>query len=467
MPKRVRDEAVILRRAKGSKAQRARLHQLLRASEPSDEARAQLRAMLLTRRLPDEVWNGLEMCPAGSLVETVVAAFETGTDIPLELPFFTTVMLVAADCLIAGSVIDLNGQEIAPALQLIGLAPSGAGKSYTATEIIEAIGTEIPRFPDTASAASFVQNLAASNRSLRLRDEFGKLMEAIETQTHMAELRDYLLRLCDGSRIERVTERERIVIEKPASCILGLSVDWTWRDCVPGDALLDGFAQRFGYFFAPPRKALRALYNLSAFSGRIREQWDRLRAVPLHPRYIVNNDARDLYEAGFQEFSRRVGASLPLSFVRRCLFSGVRLALVYHRLLRKPGPEIDEQDMRWSMIVGRHLLHDAGRMLELYDASDLRRKVQRVEDLLARARAAGRALTARDVAQGVHGVRTAVEARALLQLVLEGDPDAPERSATSSRVAGDPIADRREAGAGGSARSARARRVHPVGSSPP
>lgn len=390
----------------------------------------QLRGMLLAGRLSDGGWPGLAWCPAGSLVETVVAAFKQGTDIPLELPFFMTLMFVAADCLARGAMIDLQGQEITPALQWIGLTPSGVGKTFCAGAIERAIGAEIPRFSDAASAAAFLLNLSQQNRSLWLRDEFGSYLKNVETQTHMMELKDYLLRLYDGTTNKRVTKQESIIVEKPALCILGLSVESTWANCVPGDALLDGFAQRFGYFFVGPRDETVAIYDVSPLAARIGEQWRRLQAVPLHPRYAVSAKAREVYTSGFETFLKDIGTTLPQSFFRRVLFSAFRVALVYHRLLLKPDPVIDELDIGWAMRVVRRLLPDAGRMLELYDTSDLRRQVQRVEGLLARARSSGRVLTERDVAQGVLGVRSAVEARALLELVLDGD-----RAATDAELA--------------------------------
>jgi Protein of unknown function (DUF3987) len=428
VPRRVRDEAVVLKRRRGSRRQRAQLDGLLAVSAGSQLARSQLRAMLLARKMRQEVWSGVAYCPAGSFLETAIAAFQHGTDIPLELPFFAATSMVSAHLLDNGAVIDLRGQVFRPALWTILLAPSGAGKTFTTSRLLQLTGAGLRAFPDPASAARFVEDLQQHNHAFWMRDEIGQFLRNVEQQTHLQEMRDYLLRLYDGTTISRNIKGHSISVPDPALCVLGMTVDETWGECVPAAAMLDGFAQRFNFALARPRpkEEMKPLYDLSHWTARLREQWQAIEQVPVQPVYAVGGAAVAAYEEAFVRLRAEAGDRLPASYLRRALFSIFRYALVYHLVELKTGPELDARDIGWAARVVRHHLIDTASILDAYGMSDLARKIDRVEELLTKARRIGEPLTAREVARRVHGVVHAQEARALLELALEGDEAATE-----------------------------------------
>lgn len=167
-------------------------------------------------------WPTLNECiPPGSVLDLIDSAFYKQTDIPRELPFFTVLHYLSAMLLQQGVEIEFAGQRVLPDFWTIALAPSGAGKTFTQSIIAKALGGTVRLFPESASAAMFVESLASNNKGLWLRDEFAQYLNQVNTQSHMAQVKDYLLRAYDYTTIEHRTKKETFVIEKPALTIFG------------------------------------------------------------------------------------------------------------------------------------------------------------------------------------------------------------------------------------------------------
>lgn len=397
------------------------LQRLIAAAEKSDEARNTLRAMLRVKRQDRRLWRGHSVIPPGSVLDAVCDTFRRETDIPLELPLMAVVSFVSARLLKAGVKIDLNGQVLDPTLWTVVLAPSGAGKTFSTARIMDMTGdTEL--FPEPASAARFIQDLAASNRSLWIRDEFGAFMRSLDQQTYLAEMRDYLLRLYDGQTLTRRTKTEQITVENPALTILGLSVFESFKNCVPAEALVDGFAQRFNFIVAPADPARKAedfpLYDVSSHMPTLRRAWAKIESVPLHPIYRVAPEGIAAFKEAFKAL-RPVDEALPLSFFRRVMFSAVRYAAVYHLINLDAGDELTAEDFAWAgRMVALHI-EDAKVLLDDYGLGELERLLRRVEEVKAALAETGVKCKPRDLIRRISAIRTAEQARSLLRLAEE------------------------------------------------
>lgn len=410
------------------------LQQLIEATN-SKEARNVVRAMLRVRKKSGSAWRGHAVVPPGSVLDLVADVFRRETDIPLELPLMSALSFVAGRLLKAGVKIDLNGQMIEPMLWTIVLATSGSGKTFAMRRVMDMTG-ETDLFPEPASAARFIQDLSVRNRSIWVRDEFGAFMKSLDQQTHLAELRDYMLRLYDGQSLARRTKNEEITIEDPALVILGLSVFETFKNCVDTEALVDGFAQRFGFIVAPADPARRAedfpLYNVSAHMPTLRAAWDKLASVPLHPVYRVGPEAIEAFKAAFKAL-RPADEALPMSFFRRLMFSAVRYAAVYHLVLGDGDDVLTANDFGWAgRMVALHI-EDARVLLDDYGLGELERVLRRVEAVKAEIEAKGGRCKPRDLIRRIGTIRTAEHARSLLRLIEEDDQ--PARSQPLSLAA--------------------------------
>ena len=396
---------------------------MIEAASRSREARDTIRAMLLVRKTQSSAWRGQSATPPGSFAEVVTEAFRQRTDIPLELPLVAVMTLISGRLLEAGCLVDLHGQKVKPSLWTVVLAPSGAGKTFATRRVLDIAGQK-NLFPDPASAAKFVQDLAAHNNATWIRDEFGQFLRSLDQQTHMAELRDYLLRLYDGQQISRRTKMDAISIDNPALTILGSTVLETFKDCVGPESLVDGFAQRFNFIIAPADPLRRAvdfpLYDLRENHDAMRSAWASVEQIPLHPIYRVGEEAIGTFKSAFRAMMPE-GDALPVSFYRRLMFSAVRYAAVYHILLGDSGGELTARDMAWALRMVALHLEDARQLLDDYGLGELERVVRRVEEVKTEVEAEGRKCKPRDLCRRIAAIRTASEAKALLQLVEEGD----------------------------------------------
>ena len=81
-------------------------------------------------------WEGREMVPAGSIIDDLLRSFAAGSNIPLDLPFWTLMHLASAKLCSLGASLDLgNGSTVHPDIWTVVLAPSGAGKTYTSLHL--------------------------------------------------------------------------------------------------------------------------------------------------------------------------------------------------------------------------------------------------------------------------------------------------------------------------------------------
>jgi uncharacterized protein YlxP (DUF503 family) len=395
------------------------LMQLLDRIKEREEARENLIGFIKGRDVEDKGgWRGLLATPPGSLLETVIRTFDKNTDIPLEIPFITTVSLVAGVMLKRNNSVLFGGANVRPDLWTILLASSGSGKTFASTAIQKMSGFDSD-FPEAASSAAFVEALSKNNRGVWVRDEIGQFIKNIESIQHLAEMKDYLLRVADGKRIERSTKKERIVIDDPSLVILGLTVLETFGNVVPPEMLLDGFAQRFNVLIAErdQRKDPRdyAIYDLSHSKDRISKEFEEIQAtIKENTQFELLDRAEDAFRTSFGMLYKD---DLPMSFFRRVMFRGMKYAMVYHALLKKESTKIDEFDIGWGARLSALHLKDASKILIDHGIPDLEkliRSAERIKESLARD---GKVVSARDIVQGVYGIKSTAEARGILSLI--------------------------------------------------
>lgn len=388
----------------------------------SEAARAEVKMMLDFRRLAanKETWRGLIAMPPGSLVETVVTEFRDKTDIPLELPFFTVLHWVSAYLLRNDIGIDVgHGQIVKPDLWTVLLASSGAGKTLTQKAVSKALGLDDLEFKGNgcASAAAFVEKLEKNNKSIWIRDEFGQFLKALGSQSHMEEIKDYLLRIHDNETIERETKKYTCTVPDSALTILGLTVWETFPRHVSAEDMVDGFAQRFSYIVAE-KDAKRPMISYPIYqinSGGWRYKWDALIGKIEFDNYVAGEEAIEGYKTAFAMMH---SATVPESFYRRLLWRAHKYALVYHILTGQGDrQEITAMDYGWAGRVLSLHVQDAMRLLEAHGLSDLEKLLLKAEEARRRLLAEGRKFGARECIQQVYGIKTAAEARAILSLI--------------------------------------------------
>jgi len=395
--------------------------------QEKEDVRSSVRAML-TAVQAKESWRGLVATPPGSLLDKVISAFQTASDIPLEIPFFVPLHIISAELLRRGVQIDFSGQRIRPDLWTIILAESGAGKTFTTSELRNTMEVNPDLlFPQAATTARFVMELAEHNNSLWIRDEILQLLKGMNTQTYLAEMKDLLLQVYDGDTVSRKTKKDEIVIEKPALTILGLNVYTSFAREMDTTSLLDGFAQRFSYVIGradPERPGVNyPIYDFRPYRASIKSAWDDLvKALPVNETvYQVADSGLEAFKISFELLMPPKDSKVPMSFFRRIMFRGVRYALLYHLLLNKDTLIIDHQDMAWAgRLMGLHVKDAGALLLDTGDGTGSKffqvlQKAEALRDKIAREE--GRPITARDIVTNIWGIENAGQARGILAML--------------------------------------------------
>ena len=387
------------------------------ASGKLDGERCEYLRGLLASRADPQTWRGQTIIPPGSFLDKVVDLFRRTTDFPLELPAFMVLHAVAAHLLAHEVEIQVAGTRFKPDLWSTLLAPSGAGKTKTASVLQKVMPVQF--FPETTSAARFIEELGRHNKSLWLQDEWAQLLKRMESQTYAEEMREYLLKLHDNNPLARRTAKGTIEIEDPALVVLGTTVLETFCDNVTAESMLDGFMQRFGIIIGdtdPERGPDRfPIYRVEEPGNMapLHSAWASIAELPLHGEYTVTSEAEaefcDAFRHHFQNHK-----NIPQSFFRRVMWRGLKYAVVYHVLLGKADPIIDPEDVGWAMRVSLMHLTDARRLLDSYKLTELEAIIVKAETLQDRL---GRHLSARELISGVRGIRNGAMATFVLKMM--------------------------------------------------
>jgi Protein of unknown function (DUF3987) len=401
-----------------------------------DPTRSMVKSMLSV--VAGGKWPTLDACiPPGTILDDVDRMFYEGTDIPRELPFFTVLHYLSAMLLQQDVQIEVEGRTTRPDFWTIALAPSGAGKTFTQNVIEEIFGKGVQQFPEAASAAKFVECLRDNNHSLWLRDEFAQYLRSVETQSHMAQVKDFLLRTYDNNTIEHRTKEEDVIVADPALTIFGTTPLATIKNYLSAESLVDGFAQRFAFVVAErDGRKVKPIYQTKARLPAIQQKWAANLATQFHKVYHVDDVGIAAYEEAFYMIVDRSGSeSIDESFSRRIMWRSMKYALIYHVITGKTDDVLHAEDLTYAARLAALNLRDLRRLMDQYDMPAFNDISQKAKAFIERRAATGTKTSKRDLVAGVRGVGKAAEAQEMLEFLAEDPTLAPHIELTSTRTA--------------------------------
>lgn len=312
--------------------------------------------------------------PPGTFLETVVGVVRRDTDLPPEIAWGVSMLLMSAAlaqnrCTVSWPH-DHRPQELAQWLVI--LAPSGAGKTLLRNAIAEGLGLQLIELPEPGSARAFLDSMCAcEGRALWSRDEYGQLMQQIAAGGPLGPLRDYMLRAYDHSGLEITTKKDGTVrVDRAVLSILGSSVDSSWAACVDVQMLVDGLLARHLFVCAKRRPMRVPIYPMEHIRATLEAsaQGLRERLAEQDQRFVITQAAADAYGDLWRELVGALGDRLDPAYVRRVTWAAGRYAVLYHILLGKDGLEIGTQAMRWAWRAVLLHLQYARTALALSDA---------------------------------------------------------------------------------------------------
>lgn len=394
------------------------VNEILDSMVASEDASATIRLMLKTDR--DHQWRGMLAVPPAGLAALIISEFRQKTNIPLEIPFFTLLSVISGVMLNQGTVLETQTMgEIRPDIWTIVLASSGAGKTYSQKKISSSIDlSDIEFNGNVVSSAAFIQALEKKPKGLWIRDEFAQFLKSIEsTNGPMSDMKDYLLRLYDNSKIERHTKNDSIIIDNPALTILGLTVTETFGKYVSAESMLDGFAQRFSYVMADPdpERPFKDYPLWQVDSKLFESSWDLL-LKSIKNRYFVNENI--ILPSFSTAFNSLFDDKIPESFFRRLIWRSTKYAMIYHVLRLDNSEWLTAEDFGWSArLISLHI-QDSIRIIGEHNLSDLEKIIASTEKTISRLKLKyGRAPTMREIVQNVSSIKTVAQARQIVEIL--------------------------------------------------
>lgn len=390
---------------------------VIERSGGDSEAAETIKAMLAIKDQRTQ-WRGAIAIPPATILEAILGEFRTKTNIPLEVPFFTVISAISGYLLKKGVVVKTSTGEIQPDIWTIVLAASGAGKTYTQTQVGKGIDITEFEFNGTGlvSAAAFVQKLESMPRGLWVRDEYARFLNTVEIESGpMAEMKDYLLRLYDNATISRETKKETISVEKPAISILGMTVLDTFGKYVTAESMLDGFAQRFAYVIAKsdPERPWTNYPLWKVDSNGWAEKWAAIK-VNIKDFYYAEDVMQPAFSQSFQMLFNEI---VPESFYRRLMWKANKYALIYHVLKCDTSDKLTAEDYGWAArLISLHV-QDAAYLIGDHNLTALERVLVKAEEIIIKVKATGKTPTARDLVRGVSALKTTAQAEQILKMI--------------------------------------------------
>ena len=364
-------------------------------------------------------WEGREMVPAGSIIDDLLRSFAAGSNIPLDLPFWTLMHLASAKLCSMNASLDLgNGSTVHPDIWTIVLAPSGAGKTYTSNKVLKSLSDQVPIVDSAAaSAAKLFEDIAETPRGLFFSDEFFQFFRQIETVGGpMSDARGMLLKLYDGQNLSKSTKKDgTIIIENPRLSLLGLTVTDTFIDGVSAESLTDGFLQRFGICIAKPDPSRSgADYPIWTVQPDLEASWQRaFSSVDADAVFTLSDAARQAYVDVFKEHFEK----LPESFYRRVLWRTFKLALIYHVLSATGKTVVGKEAMAYAIRATERSIVDSAELLLRSKGGELGRAVESAQRAYDKASASGKAFSVRDLLRAVPRLQNSATARFVYDLI--------------------------------------------------
>ncbi len=381
-----------------------------------------LMAFYLARGEKLDKYQMKSLVKPASPLEQVLNTFEEHTPTPLQMPLMGFLSLLSAHLMKRETYVEVKGAKIRPDIWTIVLAPSGATKTFSFSQLekaSEAVLNVSSTFETVAGAAAYITELEEKNGGLWFADEFAQFLGQIEQiGSPLNGCKEYLLKTYDGDKITRKTKNETITVEKPMISIYALNTEESFLNKISDESFTDGFSQRFAYLLAksdPKRSyAEYSFFDVEEIQKNLKEAFEKIKEVEIHEKYVYTKEAFMAYEVGFRSLLKyKVGES----FYRRLMFRSFKYALLFHVANLKSTNEIDVEDVGYAMRMIEIHMDDLKELLVRYNFSELAKKIDKVIEKRKEAKAIGKKYEAREVVQTMRSIKTMAEAEKIIEFV--------------------------------------------------
>lgn len=304
--------------------------------------------------------------------------FYKNTDIPLGIPVFSFYSYLSAFCLLNRATMKIpktrKNTELDTWIML--LAPSGASKSLSNDLISNLIPLDLngnkvvePNIAKPNGPVGMIKQLAAipEKRGFWIEDEAAQMFKGIEQVVGpMSEMRDYLLKLKEGQKIERLTSKEHIKIKDFRMTQLFINTIDSMANTLTEQSMHDGLFRRYQVAIATKDDERpiedHALYNLSnVIDDTVEEAFNALFSQNIFENnYTFEEGCEEVYSVCFKHFwlkQYKKFMSNDESKYRTYMMESWKYAVFNHILHKRAGTIISCEDLQYGLKVSMYLLN--------------------------------------------------------------------------------------------------------------
>jgi hypothetical protein len=304
--------------------------------------------------------------------------FYKNTDIPLGIPVFSFYSYLSAFCLLNRATMKIpktrKNTELDTWIML--LAPSGASKSLSNDLISNLIPLDLhgnkvvePNIAKPNGPVGMIKQLAAipEKRGFWIEDEAAQMFKGIEQVVGpMSEMRDYLLKLKEGQKIERLTSKEHIKIKDFRMTQLFINTIDSMANTLTEQSMHDGLFRRYQVAIATKDDERpiedHALYNLSnVIDDTVEEAFNALFSQNIFENsYTFEEGCEEVYSVCFKHFwlkQYKKFMSNDESKYRTYMMESWKYAVFNHILHKRAGTVISCEDLQYGLKVSMYLLN--------------------------------------------------------------------------------------------------------------
>lgn len=305
--------------------------------------------------------------------------FYKNTDIPLALPIFGFFSMISAWLVFNSTSMKIPFTKEKTELNtwVMALAESGANKTMSFKHLLKivpkdpATGLPIitPNISKPDGPKAMIMQLAAleNGKGWWFQDEAAQMFKGIEQPgSPMSEMKDILLKIKDGDKVERLNSKEHIVVEGTVMTQFFINTIDSMAKTLSDDSMKDGLFRRYQIAIAEKDSDRKftdfPLYRLDELiDDHLTKELDNLFSQDVEGKqFMFHKDCISMYEVCFTAFWERQYSKFMTSaenIFRTYMMESWKYAVFHHVIHQKIGTEISAESMQYGLKVSMFLLN--------------------------------------------------------------------------------------------------------------
>lgn len=334
--------------------------------------------------------------------------FWKSTDIPMALPVFGFLSFISAFCVFSKAMHHVPFDGIKPLnTWVMALAPSGANKTMS-FKLLEKLmptlnGEKIVKrnFTKPDGPKAFVQQLADNkdNTFFWFEDEASQFFKQVEQiGTPLSQVKEYLLKIKDGDKIDRLNAKEHISAEHTVMTQFFINTIDSMVKSITEDSMNDGLIRRYQIVVSENDSAKNftdfALYRLDniLLDTNLENSLIKLFSRGIDDTvFTYSDECVKLYENCFQLFWEKQFINFMAKnsmMYRTYMMEAWKYAVFHHIIHGVEGTVVSGISLQWGLKVSLYLLNSFQKFIAyraapiLNDKALMDKKINRVKSVI-------------------------------------------------------------------------------------